>query len=79
MTAAPTLPTAEELYKRAVTLNLVNSSEASKETFEKIKSGKISLDEYQANFTLDRENAILKTISDMIAQNNELLLKVLSK
>lgn len=65
---------AEKIYKYAVALNLNNSSENLSNTMDALNSGKISVKDLQIYLNLDRENAILKTISELIANNNKNLL-----
>ena len=64
----------EEIYKYAVSLNLSNSSDNLSKTMDALKSGEISAKDLQIHLSLDRENAILKTISELIAKSNENLL-----
>lgn len=70
---------AEEIYKYAVILNLGNTSDSLSETMDDFKSGKISANELQIYLDLSRENAVLKTVSELIAKSNEQLLNYLER
>lgn len=70
---------AEEIYKYAVLLNLDNTSDSLSETMDDFKSGKIPAKELQIHLDLSRENAVLKTVSELIAKSNEHLLNYLEE